>query len=145
MDKYKNARLAEPGAKTIDIIKRRDHHSTTRHRYIALRPSADYHRAHAALYGQQPQSRFRRDWLPDAQGYYRRHLQALHVRGDWADARCPFHADVHASLSVNLIHGGYLCHACGARGGDVLDFHRRLHGMGFVAAAQDLGAWEVDQ
>jgi len=32
--------------------------------------------------------------------------------------------------------------ACGAHGGDVLAFHRQLHGMSFVQAARDLGAWE---
>nr|MBA3731709.1 hypothetical protein [Gammaproteobacteria bacterium] len=74
-----------------------------------------------------------------------RHLHTLRIHGDWAAANCPFHEDTNPSLSVNLVRGGFICHACGAKGGDVLDFHRRLHGMDFVAAAKDLGAWEVDR
>ena len=140
----KSARWMRPGARVhSNIIKQRGNDSTSRHRYKTSRPSVAYQRAHAALYGSQPQSHFRRDWLPNPDHYYRRHLPALHVRGDWADARCPFHDDAHASLSVSLCHGGYLCHACGERGGDVLDFHRRLTGMSFEGAPKALGAWEV--
>ncbi|MGH8503514.1 MAG: CHC2 zinc finger domain-containing protein [Gammaproteobacteria bacterium] len=106
-----------------------------------FRPDAGFWDAYGKLY-RRPESRYRRELLPDPLTYYRRHLHTLHVRGQWADARCPFHEDAHASLSVLLTHGGYKCHACGAKGGDVLDFHRRLHGMDFVTAAKDLGAWE---
>jgi len=108
------------------------------------RPSASYWRAYEALYGRDSdrQSRYRRERLPEPLDYYRSRLHALRVRGNWADARCPFHADAHASLSVSLTHGGYLCHTCGAKGGDVLDFHRRLTGRGFIDAAKALNAWE---
>ncbi len=107
------------------------------------RPFAGYERAYASLYGRpELKSQYRRDLLPEPADYYPQHLGKLHIRGAWADARCPFHEDTHASLSVSLIHGGYLCHACGASGGDVLDFHRRLTGAGFVEAAKALGAWE---
>lgn len=107
-------------------------------------PSAAFWRAYDALYGRDAgrQSGYRRERLPDPANYYRKHLDRIRVRGEWADARCPFHEDAHASLSVSLSHGGYLCHACGASGGDVLDFHRRLAGMGFIDAAKALDAWE---
>jgi hypothetical protein len=33
---------------------------------------------------------------------------------------------------------------CGARGGDVLAYHMAAHGLGFVEAAKELGAWQDD-
>jgi hypothetical protein len=107
------------------------------------RPSADYLQAYGKLYGRpERKSRYRRDLLPDPTDYYPKHLDQLHVRGDWANACCPFHQDRNPSLSVSLTHGGFICHGCGVRGGDVLAFHMRLKAMDFVAAAKDLGAWE---
>ena len=50
-------------------------------------------------------------------------------------------ADKHPSLSINFDTGGFFCHACGARGGDLLAFHMRRHGLDFKAAARELGAW----
>jgi hypothetical protein len=104
---------------------------------------SNYARAYRALYG-RPEEKpgLRRDRLPEPLDYYTRHLHRLRMRGDWASARCPFHQDKNPSLSVSLTHGGYLCHACGARGGDLLDFHQRLRGISFREAAKDLNAWE---
>jgi hypothetical protein len=84
---------------------------SARYRY---RPSADYQRAYAKLYGRtESTSRFRRGWLPDPTEYYRRHLHALRSHGEWAAAHCPFHEDKNPSFSVNLVHGGFCCRACG--------------------------------
>jgi hypothetical protein len=108
-------------------------------------PSADYQRAYEKLYGgAKRKARYRRDLLPNPHDYYRRHLHVLGIHARWAAARCPFHKDRNPSLRVNLIHGGFICHGCGVKGGDVLAFHIRLKAMGFVAAAKALGAWEVD-
>lgn len=102
----------------------------------------DYLRAFDALYGRPDRSGFDRDRLPDPAQYYAAQLTTLRVgSNDWAQARCPFHRDRNPSLAVNLRHGGFLCFACGASGGDVLEFHRRLTGLQFREAAQDLGAW----
>ncbi|MDQ3797604.1 MAG: CHC2 zinc finger domain-containing protein [Pseudomonadota bacterium] len=103
-----------------------------------------YQKAYAALYGceSDKHSGFRRDQLPDPKDYYRQQFGALPTRNDWLTACCPFHEDHRPSLSVNLVHGGFCCHACGMRGRDVLDFHRCLTGLDFVAAAKALGAWE---
>ena len=90
-------------------------------------PSPAYQRAYEKLYGRvKRKSRYRRDRLPEPLDYYRRHLHALRIGGDWASARCPFHDDRNPSLSINITHGGFVCHACGASGRDVLDFHMRL-------------------
>ena len=34
--------------------------------------------------------------------------------------------------------------SCGEKGGDVLAYHQKLHGMEFVDAAKQLGAWVED-
>ena len=97
-------------------------------------PDVRYRQAYDALYGRATgrKGRYRRDRLPDPSAYYEAHLDGLLRRGDWASVCCPFHQDQRPSLSVNLKHGGFKGHACGASGGDVLDFHRRLTGMGFI-------------
>ena len=60
---------------------------------------------------------------------------------------CPFHKngkEKHPSLNLHYINGNYRCHACGARGGDILDFYRKVTGKGFIESARDLNAWESD-
>ena len=84
---------------------------------------------------------FRRDYLPTSLAYYEKALHISANHAGWQTVRCPFHDDKHASLSVNLEHGGFRCHACGAKGGDILAFHMRRHDLGFKAAAKELGAW----
>ena len=80
-----------------------------------------------------------RDRLPDPANYYSARLPKLSRPNGagWAQARCPFHEDRHASLSVNLVHGGWRCFAgCGA--GDLLSFHERLTGTSFRDAVAEL-------
>jgi hypothetical protein len=88
--------------------------------------------------------RLPRNWrerLPEPETYYRARVETLGPRhgNGWAQGRCPFHDDGTASLSVHLDHprGGWRCFAgCGS--GDLLAFHMRLSGMGFVEAVRDL-------
>jgi len=48
-------------------------------------------------------------------------------------------------MRINTENGAFMCMAeCGARGGDVVAFHQAHHGVGFVQAAKDLGAWTDD-
>lgn len=89
---------------------------------------------------------FERDRLPDATSYYE--SQGLKLTGPrsakWKTAQCHFHGGSD-SLRVNVASGAFLCMAgCGARGGDVLAYHRAEHGLGFVEAAKDLGCWIDD-
>lgn len=86
---------------------------------------------------------FRRERLPDPAGYYEAEGVRLSGRGAWRDAICPFHEDTRPSLRVHAETGAFKCMSCGARGGDVLDFHRRRRGLGFAEAAKALGAWRV--
>lgn len=74
--------------------------------------------------------------------YYPRQLPTMPVtsRAGWVDGGlCPFHADRHrGNFRVHLTTGAYCCFACGARGGDLLDFHQRLTGLSFPDSLQDL-------
>jgi DNA primase len=86
-------------------------------------------------------ARFDRGRLPEPVLYFEGEGMRLLGRGVWRSAICCFHDDSRPSLRVNAATGAYRCMACGARGGDVLAFHRARHGLGFVQAACDLGAW----
>jgi DNA primase len=72
--------------------------------------------------------------------YYARVLGDLSQinHAGWAQARCPFHRDRHASLSVRLAgNGAWKCFAgCGS--GDLISFHMRRTGLTFAAALRDL-------
>jgi DNA primase len=87
-------------------------------------------------------ARFERERLPDPLGYFEASGLRLTGRGAWRSAICPFHQDTRPSLRVNAEIGAYRCMACGAKGGDVIDFHRARHGLSFAQAARDLGAWK---
>jgi hypothetical protein len=89
-----------------------------------------------------PNSRFSRAALPLPETYYRREgLRLIGHSGEWRSALCVFHPDKTPSLRVNVKTGAFRCMACDASGCDVLAFHRQRHGLDFVAAARDLGAW----
>ena len=82
-----------------------------------------------------------RDRLPDPAAYYAQHVAKLgKANGEgWAQGRCALHDDRHESLSVRLAHprGFWRCFAgCGK--GDMVSFHMRLKGYGFVDAVRDL-------
>ena len=87
---------------------------------------------------------FVRDNLPDPASYYESEGLGLAGRGQWRTTRCEFHGGSD-SMRINIGSGAFVCMAgCGARGGDVLAYHRAAHGLGFVDAAKDLGAYIDD-
>jgi DNA primase len=85
---------------------------------------------------------FKRDRLPNPADYYREQDLKLTSRGQWKNAVCPFHEDRHPSLRVHMERGAFKCMTCGVKGGDVLAFHMKRHGLSFIGAAKALGAWE---
>lgn len=51
---------------------------------------------------------------------------------------CPFHDDTRpTSFRINLDHGGYKCHACGASG-DMVKFLMEFKGVNFLTAKRIL-------
>jgi len=86
---------------------------------------------------------FERERLPDPVAYFAGMGLRFYGRGRWRSALCQFHPDARPSLRINIETGAFRCMACGAKGGDVLDFHRARHGLSFAQAAQDLGAWSA--
>jgi DNA primase len=57
---------------------------------------------------------------------------------------CPFHKsghEQHPSLNLHTVQGHFRCHACGAKGGDILSFYMQVTGKRFSDAAKELGAW----
>lgn len=89
-------------------------------------------------------SAFRRDLLPSWPGYAHAHGLELRGHGKQQRAACPIHGGSRDSLTINVFDGPWQCKSCGAEGGDVLAFHRQLHGLSFVEAARELGAWVPD-
>ncbi len=86
---------------------------------------------------------FKRSALQSPATYFREQGLKLTGGGEWKNALCPFHDDHQPSLRVRLDSGGFKCMACGVHGGDVLSFHMQRYGLGFIAAAKQLGAWRA--
>jgi DNA primase len=66
-----------------------------------------------------------------------RHGIVLLRHGSRMTGLCPFHDDTHPSLVVYPQTRSFFCFGCGASG-DVIDFVRRLDGLGFRAALERL-------
>ena len=88
---------------------------------------------------------FERNLLPDAASYFE--AQGLKLAGPrnakWKTTVCQFHGGSD-SMRINTQSGGWCCMSCGESGGDVLAYSMKLHGMEFVDAAKQLGAWVDD-
>ncbi len=61
-------------------------------------------------------------------------------REGWiAAGLCPFHDNKHdGNFRIDLAGGAFFCHACGAKGGDIISFHKQHCGMSFKDALADL-------
>jgi len=72
--------------------------------------------------------------------YYEKELQFKKGSAGkkWNLVNCPFHPDKSPSLSINMESGGYFCHACGEKGGDIIAFEMKLHSLSFPAALKKL-------
>jgi hypothetical protein len=85
---------------------------------------------------------FDRYRLPPVADYYRPVFGELRFNASgWAQVRCLFHEDGHASLSIHREFGAFRWFACGARGGDTLAFEMLRSDADFKSAARALGAW----
>ena len=88
---------------------------------------------------------FDRNLLPDTVSYFE--SQGLKLTGPrnakWKTTACQFHGGSD-SMRINTQSGGWCCMSCGESGGDVLAYSMKLHGLEFVEAAKQLGAWVED-
>lgn len=82
---------------------------------------------------------FKRELLPDAIEFFAQRGIALQGQGTWRTAACEFHGGSD-SMRVNVRTGGWVCMACGAKGGDVLAYAMQADALDFMAAARALGA-----
>lgn len=88
------------------------------------------------------ETNFNRSKLPSPQIFWATHGIQLKTKNGWVMAKCLFHDDTHASMGINVETGGFFCHACEAKGRDVLAAHQLITGCDFKTAAKTLGAWE---
>ena len=86
---------------------------------------------------------FDRNLLPDPVNYFEGQGLTLAGRGKWRTAACQFH-DGSDSMRINTASGGWVCMSCDVHGGNVLDYHIQFHGLEFVDAVRQLGAWVDD-
>ena len=87
-------------------------------------------------------TRFDHARLPDAVGYFEKIFGRLRFNSaGWAQVSCLFHTpDREPSLSLRR-DGGFSCFACGAHGGDIIEFEHLRTGRDRRAIAQSWGAW----
>lgn len=86
---------------------------------------------------------FDRNLLPDPVSYFAGQGLTLAGRGKWRTTACQFH-DGSDSMRINTASGGWVCMSCDMHGGNVLDYHLQVHGLEFVDAVRQLGAWVDD-
>ena len=95
------------------------------------------------LFRQPQQHTLDRSSLPaPAQYLADQGMLARRPRGEWVQVRCPVHKggdERNPSMRVSMVDGHFRCHACGAKGGDVVALHRLVTGLGFRPAVADLG------
>jgi hypothetical protein len=85
------------------------------------------------------QHKFNLNNLPSPAEYYHREFSTIKTNHNWGQVICPFHNDHKPSLSINMLEGYFKCHACGASGGGIIDFHMLRYDLAFKAAVKDLG------
>lgn len=100
-------------------------------------------RLYAQLFCKPTAVSLNRESLPTPLQYLtERGLLIRRLKGEWALITCPSHkngAEKNPSMSVNLTEGHFRCHACGAKGGDIIALHRLITGLGFRDALRELG------
>jgi DNA primase len=78
--------------------------------------------------------------------YYQRYLKnTIRTSSKWVAIRCPFHDDRKPSLGINTESGGFFCHACEAKGKNIIHFEMRRYGLDYPAAREKLCAeWGIE-
>lgn len=89
-------------------------------------------KAYLSRQSYRPRPNYHTGNLPSPNAFYARF--GLVVRGNgWCKVKCPFHDDTRPSMAVNATHGGFICHACGAKG-SMIGFYMQYHGVDYKTA-----------
>lgn len=88
----------------------------------------------------KPKKQFNHHKLPTPSVLYGRFGINLKTTS-WNMAKCPFHDDKHASLSINGTHGGFICHACHTKG-SMISFYMQMTNTDYKTAMIELGAYD---
>lgn len=104
-------------------------------------PGGDLRRAAVNTRQKETRGRLARDRIPDPISHYAAQVLRLTPRGRQRMGECPVHGGSD-SLSVDTATGRWLCFACGAKGGNMLDLHMQAHGLSLRDAARELGCWD---
>lgn len=91
----------------------------------------------------ETRGRLLRNLIPDPVSYYAAQVLRQAPRGRQRMGECPVHGGSD-SLSADTATGRFLCFACGAKGGNMLDLHMQAHGLSLRDAARELGCWDAD-
>jgi hypothetical protein len=83
--------------------------------------------------------RLDRDRLPDPVEGFEAEGLTLKGPGLWKTTACHFHGGSD-SMRINTESGAWRCMNCGESGGDLLAYVMRIHFLGFMEAAERLGA-----
>ena len=78
--------------------------------------------------------------LPSPDAYFSQ-FAGVKTSGKSLRLPCPIHKGESPNLSVDRESGMWQCFTCKAKGGDIIDFEQQLHGIGFVRAASNFGAY----
>jgi len=82
---------------------------------------------------------FNRALLPTPANYYSKEFPGLKIKQEWVKVLCCFHQDKTPSLNINMVDGHFKCFACGAKGHDIISFHRLRYGSNFIETLRSLG------
>ncbi len=86
--------------------------------------------------------KFNRALLPTPSEYYSKQFPGLKIKLEWVRVKCCFHEpDNNPSLSISMVNGNFKCFACGAKGCDIIAFHRLRYKLSFIETINFFGAW----
>lgn len=89
--------------------------------------------------------KFDRYLLPTPSHYYSTQFSKLKIRSEWVSVHCCFHTDDRPSLRLHMISGAFRCFGCGAKGCDIIAFHRLRYKLNFINTVDLFGAWHYDK
>lgn len=97
-----------------------------------------HNKTHTNPLNSRTQRDFYRKYIPTPIAYYKKQFKSITEGREWVSVNCVFHQDSNPSLSINLKSGGFICHGCGVKGGDIIEFHRQRYHLDFKDTVEQL-------